>query len=174
MSTTSAGAHDPQERPLVTYFWLQMGVALATLAFGLVIILGAIEYDVGWGERGPEPGYFPFWMGVLVALGSLGTLVQTFLQRSSLSGPALTRAQAARALQFLVPMTGFVLVASFLGLYVATIAYLFVVMVRQGGYRWPIAAAASIGTAVAFYLVFDKWLLVPLMKGPLEAWLGIY
>jgi hypothetical protein len=27
---------------------------------------------------------------------------------------------------------------------------------------------------VFFFFVFDRWLKVPLMKGPLEAWLGIY
>jgi putative tricarboxylic transport membrane protein len=34
--------------------------------------------------------------------------------------------------------------------------------------------AAAVGVAVPFvlFLMFEKWFLVPLPKGPLEAWLG--
>jgi hypothetical protein len=31
----------------------------------------------------------------------------------------------------------------------------------------------SIGTMVAFFLVFERWFLVPLPKGPIEALLGL-
>jgi hypothetical protein len=30
----------------------------------------------------------------------------------------------------------------------------------------------SLSIPVAIFLVFEKWFLVPLPKGPLEAWLG--
>ena len=174
MSTPSAGITDPNERPLVSWFGLQLGTALGTLLFGAAIVFGAIEYDIGWDERGPEPGYFPFWMGLLVIVGSVGTLVETLLKRRDNTGTALTWAQAGRVVSFVWPILGFLLVTSFLGLYVAMIAYLFTVMVLHGGYRIPASLAVSVGSALVFYVLFDKWLKVPLMKGPLEAWLGIY
>ncbi len=154
---------------------LGIATALLTLAFGATIAVAALEFSIGWSDRGPAPGYFPFWIGLVIISGSLATLVQTWLDRSEVSrSPALTRGQAQRALAFTVPMVGFVIVTHVLGLYVATIAYLFCVMSWQGGYGVPAAGAVSIGTALALYLMFDKWLLVPLAKGPLEAWLGIY
>jgi hypothetical protein len=174
MSTNSAGMTDPHERPLVSWFGLQLGAALGTLLFGAVIVLGAIEYNVGWDERGPEPGYFPFWMGLLVIVGSIGTLIETLLKRSSNTGTALTWAQAQRVASFVWPILGFLLATSVLGLYVAMILYLFTVMVLHGGYRIPSSLAVSVGSALMFYVLFDKWLKVPLMKGPIEAWLGIY
>jgi hypothetical protein len=174
MSTDSVGTNDPHERPLVSQFGLQLGAALGTLLFGAVIVFGAIEYDIGWDERGPQPGYFPFWMGLLVIAGSLGTLIQTMLNRRDLTGTALTWAQAGRVAQFVWPILGFLIATSFLGLYVAMILYLFTVMVLHGGYRIPTSLGVSVGSALVFYLLFDKWLKVPLMKGPIEAWLGIY
>jgi hypothetical protein len=45
-------------------------------------------------------------------------------------------------------------------------------MIVQGGYRPPLAATASLGTAVLLFFLFDRWLKVQLAKGPLEAWLG--
>jgi Tripartite tricarboxylate transporter TctB family len=163
-----------EDRILLSQSALAIGTAFGTLAFGAVIVAGAIEYDIGWGERGPQPGYFPFWLGLLIMAGSLGTLLEAIAARSAQQTPALTLDQARRVATFLVPIAAFLVVTNLLGLYVAMILYLSAVMVTQGGYRLPAAAAVSLGTAVFFFFVFDRWLKVPLMKGPLEAWLGIY
>jgi hypothetical protein len=168
----SDGAAD--ERMLVSRRGLGLAVALLTLAFGAVIILGATEFSVGWTERGPEPGYFPFWIGCVIVAGSLATLVQTVLASDDAAIPAMTRGQARRAMTFLLPMIAFLAVAHTLGIYVATILYLFTVMVFQGGYSLWLSTLVSIGTAVSLYFMFDKWLKVPLAKGPLEALLGIH
>jgi len=174
MSTQHAGDAQGGDRPLVSWFGLQMGAALGTLLFGAAIVFGAIEYEVGWGERGPEPGYFPFWMGLLIMAGSLGTLIETIVKRAANTGAALTWAQGRRVVSFVWPILAFLVVTNLLGLYVAMVLYLFTVMVMHGAYRALPALAVSVGTAVTFYILFDKWLMVPLMKGPIEAWLGIY
>jgi hypothetical protein len=46
-------------------------------------------------------------------------------------------------------------------------------MRHLGKYRWWIALAVAIGTPVVVYIVFERWFLVPLPKGPLEDWLGL-
>jgi hypothetical protein len=150
--------------------------ALLALAFGAAIVLGALEYSVGWDERGPEPGYFPFWMGLVVIAGAVGALLEAVFSRSRTAEAAITLDQARRMVAFLLPILGFLIlaVALKLGLYAGMIAYLFTVMLWQGGYRLPSTAAVSFGTAVFFFLMFEHWLKVPLMKGPLEAWLGIH
>ena len=61
-----------------------------------------------------------------------------------------------------------------LGLYVGMVGYLLAVMLWQGAYRLPAALAVSFGTAVVFFIMFEWWLKVPLMQGPIEAWLGIH
>ena len=52
--------------------------------------------------------------------------------------------------------------------------YLFAVMTIQGRFKIPLAALVSIGSAIAFYVVIEVWFQVPLLKGPVEAMLGIY
>jgi len=42
-----------------------------------------------------------------------------------------------------------------------------------GKFAWWKVAAVSVGTAVALFLVFERWFLVPLPKGPIEALLGV-
>ena len=38
---------------------------------------------------------------------------------------------------------------------------------------WLLIAAVAIGMPAITYIVFEKWFLVPLPKGPLEEWLGL-
>jgi hypothetical protein len=170
--------HDTSaSRTLVTHRTLEIIAALLAFAFGASIALGALEYNIGWGEHGPEPGYFPFWMGVVVVVGATGALLEALFSRRLPGLPAAINAdQARRIAAFLLPMLGFlvVTVALKLGLYVGTVIYLLTVMLWQGRYRLPAAVAVSFGTAVVFFLMFERWLQVPLMTGPLEAWLGLY
>jgi hypothetical protein len=59
-----------------------------------------------------------------------------------------------------------------LGIYVASCLFIVVFMVLVG--RENLLKALALGVAVPFalFLMFEKWFLVPLPKGPLEAWLG--
>ncbi|MBA4271457.1 MAG: tripartite tricarboxylate transporter TctB family protein, partial [Methylobacterium sp.] len=60
---------------MITRFWAETATALVTLAFGLIVVWGALEFGIGWDTSGPQPGAFPFYTGALVALASVGTLV---------------------------------------------------------------------------------------------------
>jgi hypothetical protein len=77
-------------------------------------------------------------------------------------------------LAFSLPMVAFVFLSLWLGLYVGTVLYLVFVMVFQGGYRWWFALAVALGVVIAMRLIFPIWFQVPLLTGPLEAWLGLY
>ena len=41
-----------------------------------------------------------------------------------------------------------------------------------GQYGWSMVAAIALGVPFVTFLVFEKWFLVPLPKGPIEAYLG--
>ena len=41
-----------------------------------------------------------------------------------------------------------------------------------GRHRWATVFALALGIPLATFLVFERWFLVPMPKGPLEAWLG--
>jgi hypothetical protein len=160
---------------LLTRFAVEVSLALATAAIGAVVTIGALEFGTGWGDGGPQPGYFPFYIGIIVMLASCGVLTEAFAHRERLRATAfLRREQGMRIAAFFGPMVGFVLVAWLLGLYVALIVYLTATMVFQGHFRLPRALAVSVGSAVVFYLIFEVWFRVPLLKGPLEALLRIH
>ncbi len=162
------------ERTLISRISMEVATALVTGAVGIAVMWGAVEHDIGWGDSGPASGYFPFRIGVLIVLASLTNLVIALRRRSADHSVFVTNVQMRSVLAFGLPILGFVIVSSFLGLYVGTILYLAFVMIFQGGYRPVYAIGLALAVAVAMRLIFPIWFKVPLLTGPLEALLGLY
>jgi hypothetical protein len=59
------------------------------------------------------------------------------------------------------------------GIYVASFMLIALFMFWIGRYSIPLTAAVSVGVPIAVFLMFEKWFLVPLPKGPLEDFLGL-
>jgi hypothetical protein len=155
----------------ITRAWAEAAAGLATGALGVAIVVGALEYGIGWSEGGPQAGTFPFSVGLIVIAASLGNVVQARRHRGSVFADAV---QLRRVAAFVVPMVLFVVAALALGLYVAAALYVGGVMRVQGGYRWRVALPVALGTALFFHVVLEVWFKVPLLKGPLEPLLGLH
>jgi len=59
-----------------------------------------------------------------------------------------------------------------LGLYVASTLYLAFYMRWVGRHGWLAVILCAVGVPLLTFVVFERWFLVPMPKGPLEAWLG--
>ena len=110
---------------------------------------------------------------MIIVAASLGNLVLALL-KTDRAATFIDGVQAGRIATFFGPMILFVLASVWLGLYVATALYLGIVMRVQGGYRLVTAIAVAITTSVFFYVVLELWFRVPLLKGPLEAAMGLH
>ena len=73
----------------------------------------------------------------------------------------------------MVPTTVYVFAVPVLGMYVSSGLLIGVFMKWLGRYSWPMVLAIAIGVPVITYVLFERWFLVPLPKGPLEDWLGL-
>ena len=152
----------------------EIATALVTGAFGVVTAIGATEFGTGWSASGPEPGTFPFYIGLMVTLASAGNLVTAALARNGrLAGDFINREQLRLVLGFALPMIGFVAASLVLGLYVATALYMFGTLYFQSGYNAWKAGLIAVGLPVFFYLVIERAFQVSMLKGPLEAALGL-
>jgi hypothetical protein len=74
----------------------------------------------GWEATGPQPGYFPFYLSVILAGASLYGLIVAFLSRKEARETFVTQAQLRRVSAVFVPTVLFCLATQFLGLYVAS------------------------------------------------------
>ncbi|MBX6322201.1 MAG: tripartite tricarboxylate transporter TctB family protein [Rhodospirillaceae bacterium] len=147
-------------------------VALILIAVGVAVIVDSLRLGIGWSESGPQSGYFPFYIGVLIVLSSLGTIGVTLFGRRRPREVFVEREQLVRVLKVLVPSAIFVAAIGFIGIYVATAIFIAAFMLWLGRFRWYTVAAVSIVVPVALFLLFEIWFLVPLPKGPLESALG--
>ncbi|MGL4635469.1 MAG: tripartite tricarboxylate transporter TctB family protein [Beijerinckiaceae bacterium] len=150
----------------------EVAFALLTGGFGAVVAWGATEFGVGWSPSGPQPGTFPFYIGCLVTLASLANIGLALRKTSPAAVPFITVEQGRAILRFVLPMIGFVLLALWLGLYVATAIYMLGVMRFQGGYPLWHAGLVAAGLPVGLFMLLEKGFRVSLLKGPLEAALG--
>jgi hypothetical protein len=153
--------------------WVELVVALLVVIAGLVVIQDSLRVGIAWAAEGPKPGYFPFYIGVILAIAGGYIAVTTLMKWRAMAGRVFaTRAQLVPVTQMLIPAIVYVVVLYFIGIYVASAIFIGALMVWQGKYRWWIAALVAIAIVVALFFMFEVWFLVPLPKGPLESWLG--
>ncbi|MGE0743657.1 MAG: tripartite tricarboxylate transporter TctB family protein [Rhodospirillales bacterium] len=151
---------------------VEIAVASVLVAFGAVVMWDSARIGAGWAADGPAAGYFPFYIGLLIVLGSLVNLGRAAMARRALADPIAGRAQFRSVLAMLLPAIVFVGLIDLVGLYVAAALYIASLMRWLGGYRWPTIAAVSIGVPVVAFVTFEIWFLVALPKGPVEEMLG--
>ena len=140
----------------------------------LAALLGWDNWRTGaaWEAEGPQAGYFPFYLSVLLALASLYGLLTLFMARGGEAGVFVTREQLARVLQVLVPTLLFVLATQWLGLYLASFLLVASFMAFIGRIApWTSLATALLFTA-AMFATFEIAFNVIMPKGPLEAAFG--
>src|SRR5215475_7992974 len=97
-------------------------IVVSLLLLALAVLLGYDNWrtGIGWDSTGPQPGYFPFYLSVILAAASLYGLVRAALSRELAAETFVTRAQLRRVMAVFGPTLLFCLVTQFLGLYVAS------------------------------------------------------
>jgi uncharacterized membrane protein (DUF485 family) len=165
MSENSQGATGPTHRSV------EIGVVGATAVFAIIVIIGSLQVGIGWGAEGPKAGFFPFYVGLLILISSAVNLIRIFAEPSDRRLFA-DWGQLAKVMSVLVPTAIYVALIPWIGIYVASIVLIAFFMKWLGRYDWPLVAAVSLGVPLAVFLIFEKWFLLPLPKGPIEAYLG--
>ena len=153
--------------------WPEVGVALFLMVFAVGVIVDSLRVGTGWGDDGPRSGYFPFYIGVLLLASSGAVLIGALLKWRREDPVFAEREQLKSVAAVAIPMVVYVGGVQWLGIYVASLLLIGFFMRRHGRFGWPATVGVSIGVPVAFFLVFEKWFLVPLPKGPLERLLGL-
>jgi putative tricarboxylic transport membrane protein len=186
--------NDDNSPTVISTRTMEIVVAVCLLVVSAIVIKDSLRLGIGWGDvEGPRSGYFPFYVGLMLAIASLVTLVQMILaglqeRRANLAdaggrreAPAAARAEnepfvsaqaLRRVLLVLLPMLVYIFVVSFVGIYIASAIYITLFMMYFGEYRLPAAALTAIIATAALFMMFEVWFLVPLPKGPIEEMFG--
>lgn len=165
---------DASDEPmLVSSRAMDIVVALLFLAAAALVIVDSTRLGFRWQEGvGPGAGYFPFYVALVMAGASLINLIRAILHKRGSEEIFVTRPAFLKVLAVLVPLAAFVAAIAFVGIYVSSAIFIALFMMYFGGYAFYRAIPVGGGVAIVLFFLFEKWFLVPLPKGPLEAWLG--
>jgi len=170
------------EPQLVSTRTMEIVVALILLAVAGIVIFDSTRLGFNWREgEGPAPGYFPFYVAMILGISSLVNLASAVLGRGAgeifVSARPFSRVLAVLGPSLIyVALIGGISVGPInlpgLGIYVASGLFIIACMILIGRENPLKALGVGVAVPVALFLMFEKWFLVPLPKGPLEAWLG--
>jgi len=149
---------------------LVVGVTLMLVA--AVVMFDSRRLGAGWGSDGPQSGYFPFFVGLILFVSGAVNFALALRTPPGHGGIFVERGQLKTVLQVLVPTVIYVIAIGFLGLYVASAVFIAYFMWRLGGYRGLKVPAVAILVPLALFMMFEVWFRVPLPKGPIETALG--
>ena len=159
---------DPDERVGVSLRMMDITVALLLLLVGAVVVYDSYRLGAKWGSDGPESGYFPFRVGLLICIASLATLVQAIRARKLTYVMFVSLARLKLVLTVLIPALIYVFCVQYVGLYLASAVYIAVFMAWLGKYSWLKSITVGVLVNVSFFFMFEVWFKVPLFKGDLD------
>lgn len=154
-----------------THRMVEAGVTSLIGLFGAITVYGSIKAGINWGAEGPKAGFFPFYVGIAIIISSIINLRDLLTAEST--GVFAEWGQLRRVLSVVIPIGIYVGTMPALGLYLTSALFIGWFMRWLGKYKWPLVLALSLGTPIFTYIVFERWFMVPLPKGPIEDWLGL-
>lgn len=149
-------------------------MVVMALLFALAVLLGWDNWRTGasWDDTGPQAGYFPFYLSVILGAAALYGLVTVAIKRSEGLETFVTRAQLGRVLQVFVPTLLFCFAMQWLGLYVASFLLIAGFMGVIGKITWWKSLLTAFIFVAIMFVTFDVAFDVIMPKGPLEAAFG--
>lgn len=136
---------------------------------GLAVLLFHQTASLTYMTRlGPGPGFFPYWLSILLGLIACGIAVQA-LQRTASPSKTETPPVVSRSVLTVVVMALAALLFETIGFRI-TILLMLAALLPLFGYRQPIGVAVlAIGGSFGAYALFHSLLKAPLPTG----WYGI-
>ncbi|MBP8873450.1 MAG: tripartite tricarboxylate transporter TctB family protein [Polaromonas sp.] len=149
---------------------LEIATALFFLVIGGLVMWDSYRIGAKWGDDGPQSGYFPFYIGLLMCIATLANLLSALRTRRSTSFVSKPKLKLVLAIFF--PTLVYLVVMQFVGLYVSSAIFIAIFMRWQGKFSWLKSILTGLGTSIVLFAMFEIWFKVPLYKGPLEAAFG--
>ena len=142
------------------------------LAFAALMAWDNWRTGIRWESTGPQAGYFPFYVSMILAGACLWGLGIEIFHRARPDEPFVRRNQLRRVMQVFVPTLVFVPVTQWLGIYVSSFILIAGFMLWVGRLKPWISIVTALVFTVAMFVTFDVAFDVIMPKGPVERMLG--
>jgi hypothetical protein len=142
-------------------------VDIVALALSVLYLIGALGYPMGTAGQ-PGPGRYPLFVGALLIIASIGSLVTDLLKpvKGELQLPK--GRDLGRVLAVIAGTVAYVVLLPYAGHLIASVVTVFIVLQTMGLSSWPLKVGFTVVIALGSYYLFDVILNVPLPRGFLE------
>jgi putative tricarboxylic transport membrane protein len=166
-------AQDHESAPAGTRVVL-VDLVVAALIFLLGALVAYESHRLGssWAADGPQAGYFPFYIGVLICICGVVVMGQSLARLGSDRKVFVTGGQLKQVMVILLPSTAYVLGVQLIGIYVSSALFITFFMKSAGKYSWLRSVVVGLAVSIISFLLFEVWFKIPLPKGPVERLLG--
>jgi putative tricarboxylic transport membrane protein len=161
-----------EEQPVASTRTVDIAVSLLLLALAGLLAFDNWRTGMSWDSTGPQAGYFPFYLSLILAASCVYGIVRELASRRSEAEPFVRREQLVRVLQVFAPTLAFCVCMQWLGLYVASFLLIAGFMIWVGRIAVWKSVLTALVFSVAMFVTFDIAFDVIMPKGPLEALLG--
>lgn len=161
-----------RRRHLASTRAIEVAVAAVIFGLGLLVISDSRRVGYGWAADGPQAGYFPFYIGLILCAASAWALLRAVFSEQTVTKVFVGRKKKQMVLSVFIPSLIYVISIYFIGIYVASALFIGAFMYWHGKFTWIKIISVSLLVPVSMFLLFELWFLVPLPKGPLEALAG--
>jgi len=152
--------------------------SVETITLGVILAFAALmawdnwRTGIRWESTGPQAGYFPFYVSIILAGACIYGLAREAVRMSKPSASFVSRDEFRRVMQVFVPTLAFVPATQWLGLYVASFALISGFMYWIGKLKPWVSLVTGFVFSLAMFVVFEVAFDVIMPKGPLERLLG--
>ena len=146
--------------------------AAVIFALGVVMMVDNYKIGAGWASDGPESGYFPLRIGVILCFASMVVAFRSLFGKRRNLETFVSWERFKPVLLVLLPTAVYVLAIQFLGIYVASALFIGAFMRVMDQSKWLKTLLVSLGVSGLLFWMFEMQFKVPLPKGPLEALFG--
>lgn len=136
----------------LTYGTMETVVAFVLVALGGLIISEAVHLGWGWGEQGPQPGFFPFTLAIIMTIAALGVLLKSWTTPDRQPFFEVQQ-EVVDLLKVGFPIFAAIVLLRWGGLYITSGLYLAFFMAWYGKFRWYEAIAGGIALPAVLWLV---------------------
>ena len=156
----------------LSYSAVDAMTAVVIFAIGVVMMVDNHRIGSNWGADGPESGYFPYHIGLILCIAGVAVLLKSLFGKQRNRTVFVSWARFRLVLMVLVPTALYVLAIQFVGIYLASVIFIAAFMRVLGKISWFKTVLISVGVNLLLFWMFEIQFMVPLPKGPFEALIG--
>jgi putative tricarboxylic transport membrane protein len=150
----------------LNYRQTEIGTGAVFGLFGLILLVESVRLGAGWGDAGPQPGFFPFVLSLIIVVSSIAAAWQGWQIRDPKSLFDMPE-EVGEVLKVGLPVAVAIILMKWAGFYIACAAYFSFFAWWYGRHRWYLVVPGGIALSIGLYFAFEIGFRVFLPKSKL-------